>query len=108
VSKPKTPGGNAYEAPQPHSGAQHASAARPWGSLNSMTRREDFQLVLDVGSHPCDGVTRATSLLVCGQQDIDKLAAGALMSHKRHRANELRRAGLDIEVVGELESLRML
>jgi DNA polymerase-3 subunit epsilon len=78
------------------------------GALDSMTRREGFQLVLDVGGHPSDGVTKSTNLLVCGQQDIDKLAAGALMSHKLQRANELRREGLDLELVGEIEFLRML
>jgi DNA polymerase-3 subunit epsilon len=78
------------------------------GALDSMTRREAFQVVLNAGGQPVDGVTKATNILVCGQQDLGKLAAGATMSHKLQQATNLRMKGLDIELVGEVDFLRLL
>ncbi len=78
------------------------------GALNSMTRREAFQLVLNVGAQPGDGVTKHTNILVVGEQDIHKLAAGQTMSGKQRKAADLRVKGLDIQLVGEGDFLRML
>jgi DNA polymerase-3 subunit epsilon len=78
------------------------------GALDSMTRREAFQVVLNAGGQPADGVTKATNILVCGEQDLGKLAAGATMSHKLQQATDLRIKGLDIELIGEVDFLRLL
>jgi len=78
------------------------------GTLDSMTRREAFQAVLDTGGRPADGVTKATNLLVCGEQDIGKLAAGATMSYKLKKATDLRLKGLDIELIGEMDFLQLV
>lgn len=78
------------------------------GALDCMTRREAFQVVANLGGQPGDGVTKHTNLLVCGDQDVAKLAAGHAMSHKLERAHALRAKGLDIELIGETEFRRML
>jgi DNA polymerase-3 subunit epsilon len=78
------------------------------GALDSMTRREAFQVVLNAGGQPADGVTKATNILVCGQQDLGKLTVGATMSHKLQQATNLRMKGLDIELIGEVDFLRLL
>ena len=78
------------------------------GALHSMTRREAFQLVLNVGGQPGDGVTKHTNVLVVGEQDIHKLAAGQTMSSKQRKAADLRVKGLNIQLVGESDFLRML
>ena len=51
------------------------------GRLDSMTRREAFQAIADVGATPGDGVTAATNVLVTGEQDIHRLAAGQTLSN---------------------------
>lgn len=78
------------------------------GALDSMTRREAFQLVLDIGGQPADNVTKHTNLLVVGEQDISHLAAGQALSNKQRKAADLRQKGLDIQLVGEVDFLRML
>jgi DNA polymerase III subunit epsilon len=78
------------------------------GALDCMTRREAFQVVANLGGEPGDGVTKHTNLLVCGDQDVRKLAAGHAMSHKLEKAHALRVQGLDIELIGETEFRRML
>lgn len=78
------------------------------GTLHSMTRREAFELVAGVGARPGNGVTKTTNVLVVGEQDIARLAAGETMSAKQRKAAELRRSGQDIQLIGELDFIRML
>jgi DNA polymerase-3 subunit epsilon len=78
------------------------------GTLKSMKRRDAFQIVLDAGGQPADGINMNTNLLVCGEQDIRRLASGATMSYKLQRATDLRLKGRDIELVGELDFLQLL
>ncbi len=78
------------------------------GTLHSMTRREAFQLVSGVGARPGDGVTKATNILVVGEQDIARLAAGETMSAKQRKAAKMRLDGQDIQLMSEMEFLRML
>ena len=78
------------------------------GALDSMTRREAFQLVLNLGGQPGDGVTAQTNFLVVGQQDIQRLAAGQTLSNKQRKAADLRLKGRDIQLVGEDDFLRLL
>ena len=67
-----------------------------------------FQTVANVGATPGDGVTKATNILVVGEQDIARLAAGENMSAKQRRAAGLRHDGQDIQLVGEMDFIRML
>lgn len=78
------------------------------GALDCMTRREAFQVVANLGGTPGDGVTKHTNILVCGDQDISKLAAGHEMSHKLEKAYQLRAKGVDIELIGETDFRRLL
>lgn len=78
------------------------------GTLRSMTRREAFQRVLDVGGQPGDRVTQHTSILVVGEQDIARMASGQALSSKQSKAADLRLKGIDIQLIGEAEFLRML
>ena len=78
------------------------------GMLHSMSRRDAFQAVASVGAAPGNGVTRVTNVLVVGEQDIDRLAAGETMSAKQRRAADLRLEGQDIQLIGEMDFLRML
>jgi DNA polymerase-3 subunit epsilon len=78
------------------------------GALGSMSRRQAFQWVADVGGHPGDSVTQETNILVVGEQDIRKLAAGETLSNKQRKATELRIEGHDIQLLGEDDFLRLL
>lgn len=78
------------------------------GALESMSRRQAFQWLKDVGGRPADGVTRDTNILVVGEQDLRKLAAGETLSHKQRKAAELRLKGQDIQLLGEDDFLRLL
>ena len=78
------------------------------GALASMTRREAFQRVYDVGGRPGDGVTKETNVLVVGERDIRRLADGETMSAKQRKAHDLRATGRDIQLIGEDDFLRAL
>jgi DNA polymerase-3 subunit epsilon len=73
-----------------------------------MVRSQAWQLVGSVGGAPQDGVTRETDFLVCGYQDLLKLAARETKSHKFRRAEELHAAGQPIELLTERDFYRML
>ena len=74
----------------------------------AMVRSQAWQLVASVGGTPQDGVTKKTDFLVCGYQDVLKLAAGETKSHKFRRAEELHAAGQPIELLTERDFYRML
>lgn len=78
------------------------------GALTSMTRREAFQRVLDCGGTPSVNVTKETNILVVGEQDLARLAAGHTMSGKHRKAAAYRAKGLDIQLVGEVDFLEAL
>ena len=73
-----------------------------------MVRREAWNLVAAAGGTPQDGVTKKTDFLVCGYQDLWKLAAGESKSHKLRRAEELHADGQSIEILTERDFFRML
>jgi DNA polymerase-3 subunit epsilon len=74
----------------------------------AMVRSQAWQLVGAAGGTPQDGVTKKTDFLVCGYQDLWKLAAGESKSHKLRRAEELHAAGQPIELMTERDFYRML
>ncbi len=78
------------------------------GTLASMTRREAFQRVYDVGGKPGDGVTAETHVLVVGEQDLRRLVEGETMSAKQRKALALRTKGQDIQLIGEDDFVRSL
>lgn len=78
------------------------------GTLHSMTRREAFAAIATVGAHPGNGVTKETNILVVGEQDLARLRVGETMSAKERKAADLRLKGQDVQLVSEIEFLRML
>lgn len=78
------------------------------GALQSMTRAEAAQLVVDVGGHYRDGVTKKTNFLVTGYQDFRVLAEGTTISSKRRKAQELISVGADLELIPEDEFLEIV
>ena len=78
------------------------------GTLHSMSRRDAMQLVVDVGGRPGNGVTKRTHFLVLGQQDFRTFAAGHTKSSKHRKAEALKAAGHDIELLSEQDFLEIL
>jgi len=74
----------------------------------AMVRRQAWQLIAQRGGQPADGVTKNTDFLVCGYQDLYKLADGETKSSKLRRAEQLRAAGQLIEIIGERDFFRMV
>ena len=74
----------------------------------AMVRRQAWQLISDLGGQPADGVTKKTDFLVCGYQDLFRLAAGETKSNKLRHAEQLRAEGQQIEIIGERDFFRML
>lgn len=74
----------------------------------AMVRRQAWHLVADMGGIPEANVTKRTTMLVCGYQDIYKLAGGQTESSKLRRAKELRSEGRPIEILGERDFFRLL
>jgi DNA polymerase-3 subunit epsilon len=77
------------------------------GTLESMVRRDAMQHVVNLGGHCPTTVTKDTSFLVVGDQDFRKFTDG-ISSSKMKKAQNLRAAGSDIELISEDDFLRML
>jgi DNA polymerase-3 subunit epsilon len=67
----------------------------------SLPRREAADLAAAVGCEVDPGVTKRTTLLVVGDQDVSKLADGQTKSAKHLKAEALAAAGAPIRIVGE-------
>jgi DNA polymerase-3 subunit epsilon len=77
------------------------------GTLQSMVRSNAMQQVVNLGGHCPTTVTKDTSFLVVGDQDFRKFTDG-ISSSKMKKAQRLRAAGSDIELISEDDFLRML
>lgn len=70
------------------------------GTLEKMTRKEAMQLVADVGGINADSVTKKTNFLILGNNDYcPSIKDGK--SIKQKKAEKLKLAGNDIEVIPE-------
>ena len=78
------------------------------GALGSMVREYAQQLVAERGGRPAAGVTKHTDILVLGYQDERKLRPGEDLSAKARKAAELRATGQPIELMGEIDFVRLL
>lgn len=74
----------------------------------AMVRRAAWQLVAEAGGQPAQGVSKQTNMLVCGYQDLYKLAAGEAKSSKLRKAEHLHAAGQPIEILTERDFFRLL
>lgn len=73
----------------------------------SMPRRQAADLAALAGCTVDSGVTRATTVLVVGDQDILKLA-GHEKSSKHRKAEKLIRDGQPIRIIGESDFMRLI
>jgi hypothetical protein len=64
--------------------------------------------VADAGGQPAAGVTKTTNILVEGYQDLRKLRPGEGLSAKARKAEALRAAGQEIELMHEEDFLQRL
>jgi NAD-dependent DNA ligase len=76
-------------------------------TLLSMTKDEARELVAEVGGRPAAGVTKTTNILVEGYQDASRLRPGESLSAKARKARNLRAGGQEIELMDEVDFLRL-
>jgi DNA polymerase III epsilon subunit-like protein len=73
-----------------------------------MPRREAWLLVATAGGQPAANVTKVTDFLVCGYQDLLRLATDQEKSGKLRKAEALHHAGQPIEFLTERDFFQML
>lgn len=72
------------------------------GSLDKMHRTDAAQLVANIGGFPENGVTKKTNFLILGSNDYCKSIKDG-KSNKQKKAEKLKMAGQDIEIITEDE-----
>ena len=75
------------------------------GALHSMSRNDAWVELGKIGAIPSENVTKATNVIVVGQQDISRLKPGVVHSTKFQKAEKLKDSGQDIEVIAERDFL---
>ena len=78
------------------------------GELDSLTRKEAMQAVVNVGAECASSINRHTNFIVVGNQDLSKLAEGETKSGKMKKAETMIHNGQDLEVLNESEFLDLL
>lgn len=70
------------------------------GTLEKMLRKEAMQIIVDLGGHCEDGVTKKTNFLILGNNDYNPILRGK-KSSKLIKAESLKLEGKDIEIISE-------
>jgi DNA polymerase III subunit epsilon len=70
-------------------------------------RREAADLAAEVGCTVMDSVTKKTSILVVGDQDLTRLTPGQIKSTKHRKAEALIQAGGNIRIIGESDFMAL-
>lgn len=78
------------------------------GELRMFRRSEAFRIVEQFGGYPSASVTKKTSYLVTGSQDVRMLANGSTESSKLKRAMKLQAEGLDLRIITESDFLEII
>lgn len=73
----------------------------------SLPRRKAADMAAAVGCRVDSGVTKATTLLIVGDQDVTRLAEGQTRSSKQLRAEKLIKEGKPIRILRETDFLAM-
>lgn len=76
------------------------------GTLESMQRREAAQRVVDLGGHFANNFNKTVDYLVCGEQDFTKLRSDK--SSKMQKVEEALAAGQNVEILSELDFIKLL
>ena len=107
VKRPMNPSGVASVAQNGNpEGPLYGEVMAFTGALN-ITRHEAADLAARAGCETTDGVTKHTTLLIVGDQDIRKLN-GQEKSHKHRKAEELIAKGQLIRILTETDFLSMV
>lgn len=69
----------------------------------TLPRREAAQLAAEAGMDVADAITKRTTILVVGDQDLDRLADGQTKSSKHRKAESLIADGQPIRIVSEAD-----
>lgn len=77
------------------------------GALGSMTRSQAFKKLRDIGGEPSSSVTKKTDILVVALRNWEELPFER-KSSKLRRAEQLKKEGQEIIIIGEEEFLRQL
>jgi len=72
-----------------------------------ISRREAAELAAQIGCTVADYVTKKTSILVTGDQDIAMLSAGQTKSSKHRKAESLIEDGSAIRIIGESDFMAL-
>lgn len=70
------------------------------GTLSRMIRKDAMQMVVDIGGHVGDNVTKKTDYLIMGIQDYSKFADGK-ESSKTKKVKQLQEKGQNIHILSE-------
>ncbi len=70
------------------------------GALEKMNRKEAMQCVVDLGGLVGDSVTKKTNYLILGNNDYNPLVVDGISS-KQKKAEQLKMAGQDIDIISE-------
>lgn len=70
------------------------------GTLEKMLRKEAMQIIVDLGGHCEDGVTKKTNFLILGNNDYNPILRGK-KSSKLIKAETLKLEGKDIGIISE-------
>lgn len=70
------------------------------GTLSRMVRKDAMQMVVDIGGHVADNVTKSTDFLIMGEQDYTKFADGK-ESSKTKKVKALQEKGQNIHILSE-------
>lgn len=73
----------------------------------SMSRRKAAEIAAQIGCNVGGAVTKKTTILIVGDQDIERLKPGASKSSKHLRAESLILEGYDIKILTESDFLNM-
>lgn len=77
------------------------------GKLESFTRKEAFQIIVNLGGHPQNGITKDTNFLIVGDTDYSKNVKNGLTG-KQKKAAEKQLAGQDIQILSESTFIEQL
>ena len=74
----------------------------------TISRAEAANLAESVGCAVDKNVTKVTTILVVGDQDVDRLADGNTKSEKHRRAEELTLSGQEINIIGQSDFFALI
>ena len=69
----------------------------------ALPRREAAKMAADAGIDVADGVTKHTTLLVVGDQDLKRLSDGEIKSSKHRKAESLIKSGQPLRILSEAD-----